>query len=208
MIDDVGVLIFSQLLGITQYPGSPFTGNIFRDMIMFLIIPTIFIILVVYSMTGRIVADSKLRVMLGVGAYLFIVAGGYYSIFALLAGPYFLFLIIFMGLIYWFFSHFTGSRPKGTGSAPANTYIEGPKSQYPEGGSKIKTLLGIPTLDPTERKYLNDELKKIAYRISRMEEFIKKEKQKAGGGEAGKMADQLMSLVKEQQEIEHRLKFG
>src|SRR3990167_5629176 len=99
-LEDIGYVIFGQILGMSQYPGAPFTGNIYRDLIMFLIVPSIFIILVIYSMTGRVIADAKLRMMLGVGAYLFVIAGGYYSTFALLAGPYFIVLIFIVGLLW------------------------------------------------------------------------------------------------------------
>ncbi len=200
MVEDIGELIFVQLLGMMQYPGSPFTGNIFRDLIMFLVVPTIFIILVIYSMTGRIVADPKLRMMLGVGAYLFTIAGGYYSMFALLAGPYFLFLIIFMGLIYYFAGHFTGRAPQGGGG--------GGVAHYPEGDNRMKRFLGIPTLNPVDRKYLNDELKKINARIHTVQRNIESVEKHPGTGDIGRMNTDLINLIKEAQEIEQKLKSG
>ncbi len=106
MAVDIGETLFVNLLGMTQYPGDPFTGNIYRDLIMFLIVPTIFIIMILYIMSGRIIPDKKFRVMLGVGAYLFIIAGGYYSFFALLAGPYFIFLIFILGVLGYLAGHF------------------------------------------------------------------------------------------------------
>src|SRR3989338_11291886 len=123
---DIGFTLFVEILGMTEYPGQPFTGNIVRDLIMFLLIPTIFIILVVYMMIGRLLPprQHKLRLLVAVGAYLFIIAGGYYRTFALLAGPYFLFLIFVMGLLFFFFEHFIGKRrepaaaAEGAGGAP------------------------------------------------------------------------------------------
>src|SRR3989338_111089 len=105
-LEDIGYMIFGQFLGMTQYPGAPFTGNIYRDLIMFLLVPTIFIIMVLYIMSGRIIPNRNFRIMLGVGAYLFIIAGGYYSFFALLAGPYFIFLIFILGVLGYLGSHF------------------------------------------------------------------------------------------------------
>ncbi len=105
--EDIGYLLFAQFLGMTEYPGDPFTGNIARDLILFLIVPTIFIIFVVYILLGRLAVQQKqIRLLLGIGVYLFILAGGYYRTFALLAGPYFIFLIFILGLIYFIPSHF------------------------------------------------------------------------------------------------------
>src|SRR3989304_2027394 len=65
MAADIGATLFVDLLGMTGYPGSPFTGNIYRDLVMFLIVPTIFIIFVLYIATGRIIPDKKMRIMVG-----------------------------------------------------------------------------------------------------------------------------------------------
>ncbi|MBI2172898.1 MAG: hypothetical protein HYT73_01660 [Candidatus Aenigmarchaeota archaeon] len=120
-LEDIGQVLFVDILKMSQYPGSPFTGNIFNDLVMFFFIPTVFIILVVYMMVARVLpADYKgLRFLLGIAAYLFIIVGGYYSLFAYLAGPYFLFLILFMGLLFYFTRHFqrTGGAPALHGSA-------------------------------------------------------------------------------------------
>lgn len=119
--DDIGNIFFREILQFTEYPGSPFTGNIINDLIMFFIVPTIFIVVVVYITVGRLFPPegmfSRLRLLLGVGMYLFIVAGGYFRVFALIAGPYFIFLIFIMGLLYFFIEHFTGRRGGGTAAA-------------------------------------------------------------------------------------------
>src|SRR3989344_756907 len=109
--EDIGQILFSEILGMSQYPGSPFTGELFRDLILFLIVPSIFIIIVIYSTIGRVLASShvRMRLLLGVGLYLFIIASGYYSVFALLAGPYFIFLIFIAGLLYFVMGHFFGN---------------------------------------------------------------------------------------------------
>jgi hypothetical protein len=112
MAANIGSVLFVDILRMSQYPGSPFTGNMFSDIIMFFIVPTIFIILVVYMMVGRVLPPEygKLRVLLGVGAYMFIIAGGYFPVFALLAGPYFIFLIFILGLVFYVMEHFKGKR--------------------------------------------------------------------------------------------------
>jgi hypothetical protein len=106
MASDIGILIFTQLLGMTQYPANPFTGDLSRDLVLFLVVPTVFIIMILYTMTGRLVADKRIRIMVGVTAYLFILASGLYGAFALVAGPYFLFLIFILGLLYFLLGHF------------------------------------------------------------------------------------------------------
>ncbi|MBI3190278.1 hypothetical protein HYZ41_01090 [archaeon] len=209
MVEEIGALIFSQLLGMAQYPGSPFTGNLFRDIIMFLIVPTIFIILVVYSMTGRIVTDPKLRMMLGVGAYLFIVAGGYYSMFALLAGPYFLFLIIFMGIIYFAFGHFTGNRPK-VGGASGGFLPSHPKhgNYEVDKGGKLKFLLGMPNMDAANVKLLKNDLAGVEERIAALEKAIKVAEKDPSRGDLGRMTETQDRLLKERQEILFKLRYG
>ncbi len=105
--DDIGSLIFRDFLKMTEYPGSPFSGNIINDLVMFLFIPTVFIILVIVILVLRLgLPSQRLAILMGIAFYAFIVFGGYYRIFALLAGPYFLFLIVIIGLFYFFLGHF------------------------------------------------------------------------------------------------------
>ncbi len=127
-IDDIGRTLFVELLGMRNYPGAPFTGNVINDLIMFLIIPTIFIIFVVFILLGRLaVAQRGIRILLGIGIYLFIIAGGYYNTFALLAGPYFIFLIFILGLLYFIPSHFRvrGGGMPGGGMTGRGASLEG-----------------------------------------------------------------------------------
>lgn len=214
VMEDIGYTIFAQFLGMAEYPGSPFTGNLFRDLIMFLIVPTIFIILVIYTMTGRIIADSKIRLMLGLGAFLFIVAGGYYRTFALLSGPYFIFLIFIMGLLYFLLGHFRGPHGGGGGGAGGGGRYQS-HSSYPEDveyaagdSKKLRRLIGIPTLDPVERKYLKDELHDIHERIRAVEKQIAAAEKTPGTGDIGRMTETLDRLIKERQGIEYKLGIG
>lgn len=120
-IEDIGFLLFHQILGMTEYPGSPFTGNIINDLIMFLLVPSTFIIMMLYMMVGRFFASAanpRMRMLIGITAYLFIIAGGYYSIFARIAGPYFFLLILVMGLLYFLLGHIGIGRAGGGGAMP------------------------------------------------------------------------------------------
>jgi hypothetical protein len=130
MVQDIGYLLFKEVLGMTEYPGGVFSGVILKDLVMFFLIPSIFIILVIYMLLARLVPiDSKgMRLLVGIGAYLFIVFGGYYSIFARISGPYFIFLIFILGLLYFLLSHF-----KGGGGGPYTARSGG--GYAAEGGS-------------------------------------------------------------------------
>ena len=116
-LEEIGQILFIEILKMQEYPGSPFTGNIFNDLVMFFFIPTVFIILVVYLMVARVLPPDykSLRFLLGIAAYMFIIVGGYYSVFAYLAGPYFMFLIFIMGLLFYFTRHFQRGPPGGQG---------------------------------------------------------------------------------------------
>ncbi|MBI4174588.1 MAG: hypothetical protein HY517_02995 [Candidatus Aenigmarchaeota archaeon] len=200
-IDDIGYVIFGQILGMSQYPGAPFTGNIYRDLIMFLIVPSIFIILVIYSMTGRVIADAKLRMMLGVGAYLFILAGGYYSTFALLAGPYFIVLIFIVGLLWFFVGHFTGRTPHAAGGAAAGGGYSREEYRSRERAfhdlpSDVQILLGMDkTHNPAQRKRLRQELdRKIALRNRMLAHAHGKPPEKEALAKIAEIEEQIIDL--------------
>jgi|SRR3989344_3385821 len=183
MAADIGAMLFVDLLGMTGYPGSPFTGNIYRDLIMFLIVPTIFIIFVLYIATGRIIPDKKMRIMLGVGAYLFIIVSGYYTAFALLSGPYFIFLIFILGLLGFIVGHFRrGGHGGGGGGGPYPVHHEA-RQNYGGGGhsfpqeraikdmpSDIRVMLGMDTeMNPAQRKKLEIQLTQLKKRKTALE---------------------------------------
>src|SRR3989304_9862690 len=151
MVTDIGQFIFVDILQMTLYPGSPFTGDTGRDVIMFLLVPSVFIILVIYMMLGRLLhtAYTRLRLLVGITTYLFIIAGGYYQVFALIAGQYFVFLIFILGLLFLFLEHFKRGGPAAAGAPKAGgTY---PTEAESVAKGKIKNPLGVPTLNPRER---------------------------------------------------------
>ena len=151
-LEDIAYTLFVEVLGMAQYPGAPFTGNVIRDVILFLFIPSVFIILFVYMLLGRLCgaargAQMKLRLLMGIALYLFIVAGGYYSTFALLAGPYFLFLIFVLGLLYFIPAHFGFRHEDG---------------HYPEAARKHRHARGWT---PQQRiEYLRSEIERLEAR--------------------------------------------
>ncbi|MEM7819905.1 MAG: hypothetical protein QXD48_03695 [Candidatus Aenigmatarchaeota archaeon] len=180
--EDIGYVIFVQLFGMAEYPSSPFTGNIIRDLIQFLFIPTVFILLLIYMILGRLFsltlgAQVKLRVLVGVAIYLFILTSGYYKIFAYLAGPYFIFLIFILGLFYFIFSHF-GARGEGGG-------------HYPESRKPDESILKIGEID----REIEDTMKEL--------EIARKTGSK---DEARYWAEKLDKLREERAELEKKLK--
>lgn len=158
MAADIGSLLFVDFLRMSNYPGSPFTGNLFQDLILFLIVPTIFIIMVLYIATGRIIPDKKMRVMLGVGAYLFILASGYYTAFAQLAGPYFIFLIFILGLLGFITGHFRRGG-HGGGAFASHSYDSG--GGYSSESRSKSSILRMGAVNPIKSQRLDDDLVSI-----------------------------------------------
>lgn len=111
---DLGSILFVEILKIYQYPGSPFTGNIMNDLVMFFFIPMVFLIFFLYMLLGRIVAGVQwLRFLMGLALFLFMIVNGWFAFFALAAGPYFVFLIVVLGALYFIPAHFRFSHAHG-----------------------------------------------------------------------------------------------
>jgi hypothetical protein len=107
VFEDIGALLFRDILKIYQYPGAPFTGNIINDLISYFFIPMVFVIFFIYMLLGRIVVGVKwLRLLMGLAIFLFMIVNGWFAMFALMAGPYFVFLIVVLGALYFIPSHF------------------------------------------------------------------------------------------------------
>jgi hypothetical protein len=142
MAVDIGTTIFAEILGMTQYPGSPFTGEIVRDLILFLFVPSVFIIMFIVVLLGRIVASEygKMRLLVGMALYMFIVASGYYAAFALIAGPYFVFLIFILGALYFLPAHF-GLRKGGGTSKMRAGFDFGERTEIQEEIDRLRTVI-------------------------------------------------------------------
>jgi hypothetical protein len=175
VVEDIGYMLFVEFLRMSQYPGAPFTGEIMRDIVMFFFIPTVFIIVVVYMLLGRVLATAhtKLRLLFGIAIYAFIIFGGYYSVFAYLAGPYFIFLIFIMGILYYFIEHFR-RRQEGVGGGSGTFRSSLGSGEYPVGDkSRLKKLLGVPDVtNPVDVKELRKTLDNLNNEIKSQEKFI------------------------------------
>jgi hypothetical protein len=207
-VNDIGFLIFSEFLGMTQYPGAPFTGNIVKDSIQFLFIPTVFIILVVYLLVSRLaLPGSKIRILISIASYLFILTSGYYKVFALLAGPYFIFLIFFLGLLYFIPAHF------GSGGGGEGNHLSGGALGHRRRGGhsdidddyRVDSLLmdilsGGQKLDPTRRREAKSLLEDIEYRIKEIDKLLAR-----NVGNPDKLLLRREDLVNEQLRLQRKL---
>ena len=115
---DIGTVLFREILQISQYPGAPFSGQILNDIVLFFFIPTVFLVMLVYFILGMLFTPEHraMRLLVGLAIYMFILFGGFFSIFALLAGPLFIWLIFGLGLVY-FLARFLPGISLGRGGA-------------------------------------------------------------------------------------------
>ena len=162
-VDDIGRTLFVELLGVREYPGAPFSGNPVNDIILFFLLPTILIIMIIYMMVGRIFPAGyrSLRLLLGIGAYLFIVAGGYFAFFIRLTGPTFIFFVFILGVLFFFLEFITG-RGRGGGAGGGGGGGGGPRVAEAQGISehdKIMAYLGMPRLHGPEANFLKQKAK-------------------------------------------------
>ncbi len=105
MAEDLAMVLFRDILKITEYPGYPFTGNLIYDLISFFFVPMVFMILFTYIILGSLFTQQALRLLVGITIFLVVLVNGWFRIFALLAGPYFIILIFVLGAIWFLISH-------------------------------------------------------------------------------------------------------
>jgi len=131
---DVGRLVFVDLLKVSGYPNTPFTGNVMTDLVLYFFLPLVLILLIIYLMLARLFPTGYkgLRLLVGVAVFLFIVFMGYFGMIITLAGPYFTFLLFGLGLLMFILGHF---KPGG-GEA---RYRGGGQAAYAAGGAAAST---------------------------------------------------------------------
>lgn len=162
---DVGEILFRDILRMNAYPGPPFTGRIFDDLVMFFFVPSVFLIVVIFTLAGRLTDDTRIKVLLGITFFLLVVVQGLFVVFAMLAGPYFLFLLFFLGLFMFFVGHFGVRRASG-GQRTAG--FRSPDMETPDE-NRIRYFLRIGTLNPVDRTELEHELSIVNSSLERMD---------------------------------------
>jgi hypothetical protein len=141
---DIGTFLFRDVLRMYDYPGAPFSGMIVNDIILYFFIPMVFVIFFIYMLLGRIVVGVIwLRLLMGLAIFLFMIVNGWFAMFAYMAGPYFVFLIIVLGALYFIPSHF---RIGGGGGRPTD---------FPGGGERVDRTYFA------EKAHLESELKRL-----------------------------------------------
>ncbi|MFH1631349.1 MAG: hypothetical protein ABIA21_04000 [Candidatus Aenigmatarchaeota archaeon] len=108
--EDIGSFIFRDILRVYEYCAGckPFTGEPVTDLVLYLFIPMIFVILIIYMLLARMFPEGYkgIKLLMGIAVFLFIVFSGLFSIFIYLSGPYFIFLLAIVGVAMYLFSHF------------------------------------------------------------------------------------------------------
>jgi len=186
--EDIGTLLFRDILKIYQYPGAPFTGNIINDLISYFFIPMVFVIFFIYMLLGRIVVGVKwLRLLMGLAIFLFMIVNGWFAIFALMAGPYFVFLIVGLGALFFIPSHFRIGGIGGGGRA----------TTMPATAEEERRVGQASELEHVELRRLKEEL-------SRYEALVKEARSSGSKEEALYYAQKIDGIRARIRTIEQR----
>ncbi len=200
MVADIGEVMFREILGMSAYPGSPFTGEIFRDIILFFFVPTVFLIIFVYLASGLIIPPTvkKLRLLMALAIYSFIIASRYYEGFAIFASQFYFVFVIFIGILYFIGTHFR--RASGGGGMA----YEGGGMAYEGGDHGGK---GRNVFDFRERARINKRLREVNAAIADLEKRLNKA-QSSGARDAPVWAERLSALLKEKADLEKELEIS
>lgn len=164
MAIDIAQLIFMDFLQMSEY-ATMSTGNIMHDLIMLLFLPTILIIFVVYQSVGAVIKNRGLRLLVGIGLYMFIIVEGFYQMFAYFAKAYFLFLLFIVGLLFFLPRHFSAED----------------KTKKDEGGGLLRRHLPSLSLNEQDKlrrreNDLKDDLEKAEEQYNKVLERDKSDK--------------------------------
>ncbi len=132
---DIGELIFVEFLKMYSYPGSPFSGNIVNDLVMYFFIPTVILIVFIKTILNRMPllgSHKGLQYLVAISLYLFIAIRGFFNIFA--QGIWIYFLLLIIAGFFWFIGgHFSRFNPQGD-KPYQNPYT--PAGKYPYTSDK------------------------------------------------------------------------
>ncbi|MBI4014927.1 MAG: hypothetical protein HY365_03150 [Candidatus Aenigmarchaeota archaeon] len=154
-------IFYRDILQISSFPGAPFTGNPFTDIIMVFFIPTGFLILFIHYVAAMFwQGHAKLNLLFTLMLYLFVIGSGAFQYFVGLASGY-IPILLFFGGIFFVLQHFrrqTHAPAAGGGAHPQSmSAIAGSQVDYAE----MDRLSLNQHKERTERfiSYLNQQIK-------------------------------------------------
>lgn len=109
--------------------------DVINQLAFFLFFPSVFIILFIYVLSDGILStiNPKFKVLLGISIYTFIVLSGWYSLFLWISQFWFIFIILIVGI--WFFFRKMFGRGGGSGGGGGRGHMPGLGKSLGLGGS-------------------------------------------------------------------------
>jgi len=156
---DAGRILFVDILRVASYPGAPFSGIILNDVVLYFLLPTVLIMVFIYTLMDAMFDNKKIRLLMSVSAYLFIVFGGFFSIFVNTAELYFFFMLV-IGAIWFILRHFRGGKKLDTAYL-ANNAIE-------HMSPHDRKMLALPSLNHKQKIEIEKEIHNIDMRIEHL----------------------------------------
>lgn len=159
-IGDAEKVFYRDILQISSYPGAPFTGNPFTDIIMVFFIPTGFLILFMHYVAAMFwQGHAKLNLLFTLMLYLFVIGSGAFQYFVGIAAGY-IPILLFFGGIFFVLQHFrrqTHAPAQGGAHPMSMGALAGQQSDY----SEMDRLSLNQHKERTERfiSYLNQQIK-------------------------------------------------
>jgi len=203
MAIDIAATIFQDILGFTTYPGSPFTGNIFQDIILFFFVPTVFLIIFVYVASAIAVPpeQAKLKLLMSLALYAFILASRMFEAFAIFASQFYIPMLIIIGFFYFVTRHF---RRGGQARGGAMAY-EGGGHAYSDG--EYRHGSGRNVMNPAERGRMQRRLREVNQSLAGLEKRLARA-QGSNSRDAEVWARELSNLMQEKRNLEEELRIA
>src|SRR3989344_5197346 len=147
-------VFYRDILQISSFPGAPFTGNPFTDIIMVFFIPTGFMILFIHYVAAMFwQGHAKLNLLFTLMVYLFIIGSGAFQYFVGLASGY-IPILLFFGGIFFVLQHFrrqTHSVAQGGGAHPMSMGALYTQQASGEGSIYMELLRNARTYQEQQR---------------------------------------------------------
>jgi len=197
---DIGSILFRDVLQVDVYPGSPFSGNIINDLVMYFFIPLALMIGFVWVIMDDLpfLRDSgRMKILFTLVFILFIVFSPYRLFSAFVQGaPVYIIFVIFIGFFWFIGRHFRGPAGGRGRRDPAHLAVD-------HMSKRERSLLSLPILNPRERKTLQDDIKKLDRRIEHLNK--KFDIMVKNGSNTEQVALEIDRLQSEREALEEKL---